>query len=70
MEQFVNDMTIVVRYFCRDFNEEQYNIQLKSLPHNSNFNPSPNGKILNMTKLKAFADDRLNVGRTMIYLLD
>ena len=33
-------------------------------------NPLPNNKILDVTKLKAFADDKLNVARTMISLLD
>ena len=33
-------------------------------------NPLPNEKILDMTKLKAFADDKLNVARMMIFLLD
>ena len=30
----------------------------------------PNDKILHMTKLKAFADDKLNYARVMISLLD
>ena len=30
----------------------------------------PNDKILNMTKLKAFADNQLNIARMMISLLD
>ena len=33
-------------------------------------NPLPNDKILHMTKLKAFADDKLNYARVMISLLD
>ena len=33
-------------------------------------NPLPNDKILGMTKLKAFADDKLNVAKMMISLLD
>ena len=31
-------------------------------------NPLPNDKILNVTKLKAFADDKVNVARMMISL--
>ena len=30
----------------------------------------PNDKILDVTKLKAFADDKLNIARMMISLLD
>ena len=33
-------------------------------------NPLPNDKILDVTKLKAFADDKLKVGRMMIVLLE
>ena len=33
------------------------------------FNPLPNDRILDVTKLKAFADDKLNVAKMMIYLL-
>ena len=33
-------------------------------------NPLPNGKILDMTNLKAFADDKLNVDKMTISLLD
>ena len=32
------------------------------------FNPLPNDKSLDMTKLKAFADDGLNVAKIMIFL--
>ena len=34
------------------------------------FNPLSNGKILDMTKLKAFADDKLNVAKMTISLYD
>ena len=34
------------------------------------FNPLPNGKILDVNKLKAFADDKLNVATMIIILLD
>ena len=34
------------------------------------FNSLPNDKILDVTKLKAFADDKLNVARMMIFVLD
>ena len=34
------------------------------------FNSLPNAKILNLTKLKAFADDILNVTKMMISLYD
>ena len=33
-------------------------------------NPLPNNKILDVTKLKAFADDKLNVAKMTISLLD
>ena len=33
-------------------------------------NPLPNDKILDMTKLKAFADDKLNFAKMMIALLN
>ena len=31
-------------------------------------NPFPNDRILDMTKLKAFADDKLNVAKLTVYL--
>ena len=34
------------------------------------FNSKPNEKILDMTKLKALADDKLNVAKMTISLLD
>ena len=34
------------------------------------FNFLPNDKILDVTKLKAFADDKLSIARMMIFLLD
>ena len=34
------------------------------------FNPFPNDRILDMTKLKAFTDDNLNVAKMMIYLFN
>ena len=34
------------------------------------FNPLPNDKILYMTKLKAFADDKLNVAKMTITSCD
>ena len=33
-------------------------------------NSLPNNKILNLTKLKAFADDRINVAQMMISVFD
>ena len=33
-------------------------------------NPFPNDRILDMTKLKAFADDKLNVAKMMNHLLN
>ena len=33
-------------------------------------NPIPNNKILDMTKLKAFADDEVNIDKMTIFLLD
>ena len=34
------------------------------------FNPLPNNKILDVTKLKTFADNKVNIARMMISLLD
>ena len=34
------------------------------------FNPLPNDKILDMTKLKAFADNKLNIAKMSISLFD
>ena len=34
------------------------------------FNSSPNYKILDVSKLKAFADDKLNVAQMMTYVFD
>ena len=34
------------------------------------FNPLPNDQILDMTKLKAFADDKLNVDKMTTSLID
>ena len=34
------------------------------------FNPFPHNKILDHTKLKAFADDKLNVTKMLISVLD
>ena len=34
------------------------------------FNLLPNDQILDMTKLKAFADDKLNIDKMTIFLLD
>ena len=36
----------------------------------SSLNPLPNSKIFDMTKLKAFEDDKFNVATMMIYLFD
>ena len=33
-------------------------------------NPFPNDRVLDMTKLKAYADDNLNVAKMMIYLFN
>ena len=33
-------------------------------------NSLPNSKILDMTKLKAFADDKLNIAKMTIYVFD
>ena len=33
-------------------------------------NPSPNDKILNVTKLKAFTDNKINVAKMMISVFD
>ena len=34
------------------------------------FNPLPDGKILDVTKLKAFADDKINVAQMMVSVFD
>ena len=34
------------------------------------FNSLPNDKIVDVTKLKAFADDKINVAQMMIYVFD
>ena len=34
------------------------------------FNSFPNDRILDMTKLKAFADNKLNVAKTVVYLFN
>ena len=33
-------------------------------------NPLPNAKILGMTKFKAFADDKLNIAKMTVFLID
>ena len=38
--------------------------------HFSSIHSLPNNKILDLTKLKAFADDKLNIAKTMIFLYD
>ena len=35
-------------------------------PYQMPFNPFPNRKVLDMTKLKAFADDKLNAAKIII----
>ena len=35
-----------------------------------NFNPLPNEKILDMSRLKAFTDDKMNIAKMMIYVFD
>ena len=40
------------------------------LPAHDSFNPFPHDKILDQTKLKAFADDKLNVTKMIIYVFD
>ena len=37
----------------------------QSINQSINFSPLPNNKILNVTKLKAFADDKLNVAKML-----
>ena len=34
------------------------------------FDPLPNNKFLDVTKLKAFADDKLNIAKMMIFLFN
>ena len=46
-------------------------LEINPLPHNPNLmtlNPFLNNRILDMTKLKAFADEKLNVAEMIIYL--
>ena len=40
------------------------------IPKNSSFNRLPNKKIMNMTKFKAFAEDKLNVAEMIVYIYD
>ena len=40
------------------------------LKYHTKFNPFLNNRILDMTKLKAFADDKMNVAKIMIYLFN
>ena len=55
--------------FCRLKN--YFNLVMaKILSFSKESTPSPNKNILDVTKLKAFADDKLNVDRMMISLLD
>ena len=44
--------------------------QANIINYYSKFNPLPNDKIFDMTKLKAFADDKLNINTMTISLLD
>ena len=46
------------------------NIGPLDLKHHVCFNPFPNHKFLDVTKLKAFADDKLNVAKMTIFLFD
>ena len=48
------------------------NIYIKTgLPHEGDsFNSLPNDKILDWSKLKAFADDKINVANMMIFVFD
>ena len=34
------------------------------------FNPFPNGNILELSKFKAFADDKIEVSKRLIFLLE
>ena len=45
------------------------NQPITSLPYDM-FTPLPNHKILDMTKLKAFADNKLNIAKMMISLFE
>ena len=51
------------RKFCKNFSGI-------AEPLTNLLNPFPNDRILNMTKLKAFTDDKLNIAKMMIYLFD
>ena len=42
----------------------------KQLIHGKPFNPLPKYKFLDVTKFKAFADDKLNVAKMAIFLFD
>ena len=46
-------------YWYKDENHDKLSI-----------NPLPNDKILDLTKLKAFADNKLNVAKIIIFLYD
>ena len=57
-------------YYIMVYEEQNLiNHSFFSLPHNL-LNPFPNNKILDLTKLEAFADDKLNVTKVMISVFD
>ena len=45
-------------------------VQNNTLPNNGSFNPSPHNYILDLTELKAFADEKLNDAKIMIFVFD
>ena len=44
--------------------------KLKAFAYDTSFNPFPHDKILDQTKLKAFADEKLNVTKMIISVFD
>ena len=54
----------IISLFAAEFEDPKIGISGKGLTL------SPNDRILDMTKLKAFADDKLNAAKMMIYLLN
>ena len=57
--------------FSATFSKHSYFFRIIFSPDNvEKDNPLPNDKILDTTKLKAFADDNLNVAKKMISVFD
>ena len=44
-----------------------FSVLFRGISYLSFFNPFPNGKILGLSKFKAFADDRIDVSKQLIF---